>query len=424
MNGSDQPRRDGEADPPGLCPFKGFNLSCVHDNGFEQPHGPNITFLNEDQFVLPTFSTAAKIRVAITCVLFISSACFNVATLWTITHKYRKKSHIRILIMNLVAADLLITFVVMPLDAVWNVTIQWYAGDVACRILMFLKLVAMYSSAFVTVVISLDRHAAILNPLGIGDAKKKNKTMLSVAWALSLILSTPQLFVFHTVSRSYPVYFVQCATVGSFGVHWLETLYNMFTFCCLFLLPLLIMVFCYTRILLEISRKMKKTKASSKEVNLRRSYNNIPRARMRTFKMSLVIVLTFIVCWTPYYLLGIWYWFSPEMLTSRKVPPSLSHILFLFGLFNTCLDPIIYGLFTIHFRREIRRVCRCATQGKDADATSLGTGSFRISTAAVPLKRSDGTSGGSCKFDLEVTGVGFHSGKCNYCKHKVVESFM
>ncbi|XP_069807499.1 gonadotropin-releasing hormone II receptor-like [Dendropsophus ebraccatus] len=421
MNMSDEVVGDGSVTPPGLCAFRGLNLSCIRLNGFTRPDGPNITFLNEDHFVLPTFSMAAKVRVAITCVLFVSSACFNMATLWTITHKYRKKSHIRILIMNLVAADLLITFVVMPLDAVWNVTVQWYAGDVACRILMFLKLVAMYSSAFVTVVISLDRRAAIINPLGIGDAKKKNKTMLSMAWTLSLLLATPQLFVFHAVSRTYPVHFVQCATVNSFQEHWQETLYNMFTFCFLFLLPLLIMLFCYTQILIEISRKMKKSCGSSREIPLRRSYNNIPRARMRTFKMSLVIVLTFIVCWTPYYLLGIWYWFSPEMLTRRRVPPSLSHILFLFGLFNACLDPIIYGLFTIHFRREIRRVCRCTTQGTDNDSASLGTGSFRISTTAVPLKRA---AGGSCKFDLEVTGVGLHPGKCEHCKRKVAESFM
>ncbi|XP_066461982.1 gonadotropin-releasing hormone II receptor-like [Eleutherodactylus coqui] len=421
MNVSVEAVVDGTVDLPGLCAFRGFNLSCIHFNGLETPDGPNITFLNEEHFMLPTFSMAAKVRVAITCVLFVSSACFNVATLWTITHKYRKKSHIRILIMNLVAADLLITFVVMPLDAVWNVTIQWYAGDVACRILMFLKLVAMYSSAFVTVVISLDRRAAIINPLGIGDAKRKNKAMLSVAWTLSLLLATPQLLVFHTVSRTHPVHFVQCATLGSFQEHWQETLYNMFTFGCLFLLPLLIMLFCYTQILIEISRKMKKACASSREFHLRRSYNNIPRARMKTFKMSLVIVLTFIVCWTPYYLLGIWYWFSPEMLTQKTVPPSLSHILFLFGLFNACLDPIIYGLFTIHFRREMRRVCRCSTQGTDNDTASLGTGSFRISTAAVPLKRS---AGGSCKFDLEVTGIGLHPGKCEHCKGTVAESFM
>ncbi|XP_073493712.1 gonadotropin-releasing hormone II receptor-like [Phyllobates terribilis] len=420
MNVSDEAAEKGSSAPPSLCLFRGLNLSCIRASGFERPDGPNTTFLKEDHFVLPTFSMAAKVRVAITCVLFVSSACFNMATLWTIIHKYRKKSHIRILIMNLVAADLLITFVVMPLDAVWNITIQWYAGDVACRILMFLKLVAMYSSAFVTVVISLDRRAAILNPLGIGDAKKKNKTMLSAAWTLSLLLATPQVFVFHTVSRSYPVQFIQCATLGSFQEHWQETLYNMFTFCCLFLLPLMIMVFCYTQILIEISQKMKKACVSSREFHLRRSHNNIPRARMRTFKMSLVIVLTFIICWTPYYLLGIWYWFSPDMLTRRKVPPSLSHILFLFGLFNACLDPIIYGLFTIHFRREISRVCRCSSPGPD-DTTSLGTGSFRTSTAAVSLKR---PTGGSCKFDLEVTRVGLNPGKCEQCKRKVEESFM
>ncbi|MEE6491621.1 hypothetical protein FKM82_016301 [Ascaphus truei] len=312
----------------------------------------------------------------------------------------------------------------MPLDAVWNITVQWYAGDPACRILMFLKLVAMYSSAFVTVVISLDRQAAILNPLGIGDAKKKNKTLLSVAWALSILLATPQLFVFHTVSRTQPVYFIQCATVGSFQAHWQETMYNMFTFFCLFLLPLLIMVFCYSRILMEISRKMKKACVSSREIHLRRSSNNIPRTRMRTLKMSLVIVLTFIVCWTPYYLLGIWYWFSPEMLTREKVPPSLSHMLFLFGLFNTCLDPVIYGLFTIHFRQEIRRVCRCTTPAKDNDTASLGTGSFRVSTSAVPVKRAAGAPGGSGKFELEVTGMGLHSGKCDQCRRKMAESFM
>ncbi|XP_040268360.1 gonadotropin-releasing hormone II receptor-like [Bufo bufo] len=421
MNVSGESGDDGPLAPPGLCALKGLNLSCIYVNGLEKPNGHNTTLLNEDHFVLPTFSMAAKVRVAITCVLFVSSACFNVATLWTIAHKYRKKSHIRILIMNLVAADLLITFVVMPLDAVWNVTIQWYAGDMACRILMFFKLVAMYSSAFVTVVISLDRRAAIINPLGIGDAKKKNKTMLSVAWTLSLLLATPQLFVFHAVSRTRPVHFVQCVTLGSFQEHWQETLYNMFTFCCLFLIPLLIMLFCYTQILIEISQKMKRSSDSSREFHLRRSSNNIPRARMRTFKMSLVIVLTFIVCWTPYYLLGIWYWFSPEMLTRRRVPPSLSHILFLFGLFNACLDPIIYGLFTIHFRQEISRVCRCSTQGTDNDTLSLGTGSFRISTTTVPLKKS---AGGSCKFDLEVIGVGLHPGKCELCNRKVAESFL
>ncbi|XP_009070581.1 PREDICTED: vasopressin V2 receptor-like, partial [Acanthisitta chloris] len=78
--------------------------------------------------------------------------------------------------------------------------------------------------------------------------------------------------------------------------------------------------------------------------------NNTPRARLRMLRMSLVIVSSFILCWTPYYLLGLWHWFCPHTV-EKRVSPALTHILFIFGLFNACLDPITYGLFTIPLRR-------------------------------------------------------------------------
>lgn len=145
-----------------------------------------------DALQLPTFSTAAKARVVITFSLCAVSAVCNLVVLWAASNGGKRKSHVRILIMNLTVADLLVTFIVMPVDAVWNITVQWQAGDVACRLLMFMKLVAMYSCAFVTVVISLDRQSAILNPLGISEAKRKSKIMLTVAWTMSVILSLPQ----------------------------------------------------------------------------------------------------------------------------------------------------------------------------------------------------------------------------------------
>ncbi|MBN3311954.1 GNRR2 protein, partial [Atractosteus spatula] len=337
-------------------------------------------------FQLPTFSTAAKARVIITFVLCIVSAICNLAVLWTASTNTKRKSHVRILIINLTVADLLVTFIVMPLDAVWNITVQWLAGDVSCRLLMFLKLLAMYSCAFVTVVISLDRQSAILNPLAINKAKKKNKIMLSVAWAMSAFLSVPQMFIFHNVTITVPQNFTQCTTRGSFSKHWQETVYNMFTFVCLFLLPLAIMIFCYTRILMEISKRMTKGNISSKEVHLRRSKNNIPKARMKTLKMSIVIVSSFIVCWTPYYLLGLWYWFSPDVL-EETISHSLTHILFIFGLFNACLDPITYGLFTIHFRKGLKRYCRSATVLVESENNTTLTASFRCSLSSFRMKR-------------------------------------
>ncbi|XP_017559678.1 gonadotropin releasing hormone receptor 4 [Pygocentrus nattereri] len=335
---------------------------------------------------LPTFSAAAKARVIITFTLCAVSAACNLAVLWAASTSTRRKSHVRILIINLTVADLLVTFIVMPVDAAWNITVQWLAGDLACRLLMFLKLVAMYSCAFVTVVISLDRHSAILNPLAISEAKKKSKIMLSAAWAMSIVLSVPQMFIFHNVTITVPAKFTQCTTRGSFVKHWQETLYNMFTFVCLFLLPLVIMIFCYTRILVEISQRMTKGNISSKEVHLRRSNNNIPKARMRTLKMSIVIVTSFIVCWTPYYLLGLWYWFLPDDL-EETVSHSLTHILFIFGLFNAILDPITYGLFTIHFRKGLKRYCRGAAALAEPENNTVLTGSLKCSPSPLRMKR-------------------------------------
>nr|XP_005341377.3 gonadotropin-releasing hormone II receptor isoform X1 [Ictidomys tridecemlineatus] len=311
---------------------------------------------------LPTFSAAAKVRVGVTVVLFVSSAGGNLAVLWSVTRRQSSQcrpSPVRRLFAHLAAADLLVTFVVMPLDATWNITVQWLAGDIACRTLMFLKLMAMYAAAFLPVVIGLDRQAAVLNPLGPRSGAKK---LLGIAWGLSFLLALPQLFLFHTVRKAGPVPFTQCVTKGSFKAQWQETTYNLFTFCCLFLLPLTAMAICYSRIVLSVSspRTRKGSQAPADEFILRRSLDTRPRVRLRALRLALLVLLTFVLCWTPYYLLGLWYWFSPTMLT--EVPPSLSHILFLFGLLNAPLDPLLYGAFTLGCRRGHQTLSKDSSQ--------------------------------------------------------------
>ncbi|XP_051569422.1 LOW QUALITY PROTEIN: gonadotropin releasing hormone receptor 2 [Myxocyprinus asiaticus] len=343
----------------------------------------------EDLPRLPRFTTAAQMRVTLTLILCALSTCCNLAVLYSVNHNHRKhRSHIRLIITNLAVADLLVTFIVMPLDAVWNITVQWLAGDLACRTLMFLKLVAMYSCAFLTVVISLDRQSAILHPLSINKARRRNKVILSVAWTMSVVLSIPQVFLFHVVVIDFPEQFIQCTTFGSFSSRWQETLYNMLTFTFLFLLPLFFMISCYTRILFEISKKITEDKLLSNQIQLRRSKNNIPKARMRTLKMSVVIVLSFMVCWTPYYMLGLWYWFCPASL-EETVSHNLSHMLFIFGLLNACLDPIIYGLFTIPLcrgTRHRRHDNNMVTFEQENTINSLMT-SFRCSASSLTVKR-------------------------------------
>ncbi|XP_036411334.1 gonadotropin-releasing hormone II receptor-like [Megalops cyprinoides] len=336
----------------------------------------------------PTFTRAAQFRVAATLVLFLFAAVSNLAVLASVVRGRGRRlaGHLRPLITSLAAADLMMTFVVMPLDAVWNVTVQWYAGDAMCKLLCFLKLFAMHSSAFILVVISLDRHHAILHPLDSLDAGRRNKRMLLLAWSLSLLLASPQLFIFRAI-KAEGVDFTQCVTHGSFRQRWQETVYNMFHFVTLYVVPLLVMSCCYTRILVEINRQMHKSKGG--EACLRRSGTDmIPKARMKTLKMTIIIVVSFVVCWTPYYLLGIWYWFHPQML--RVTPEYVHHLLFVFGNLNTCCDPVIYGFYTPSFRADLA-ACWCR-RPQDSSPKSLDHLSTRRGAASGEAE-SDAPSG-------------------------------
>ncbi|XP_043533242.1 gonadotropin-releasing hormone II receptor-like [Chiloscyllium plagiosum] len=297
-----------------------------------------------EPWIVPAFTAAAKVRVIVTFCFFTVSMFSNTAVLLNVIKK-RRNSHIRNLILSLTVADLMVTVLVMPLDAVWNITVQWYAGNVACKALNFLKLFAMYASALVLVVISMDRHSAVLNPFSFIHASHRNKLMLSMAWITSMFLAAPQLFIFQ-VQNVNGMNFTQCVTYGSFTEPWHETFYNMFTFITLYVTPLTAMVICYSRILWEISKQVKGNREIARTQN-----DYILKARMKTLKMTIIIVVSFIICWTPYYLLGLWYWFNPNVL--KNVPEYVSHILFLIALLHTCSDPIIYGFYTPSFRKDI-----------------------------------------------------------------------
>ncbi|XP_041648793.1 gonadotropin-releasing hormone II receptor-like [Cheilinus undulatus] len=159
------------------------------------PLSPNTSqFPALSDWEAPSFTRAAQFRVGATFILFLFAACSNLAllvSLWCGRGR-RLASHLRPLMLSLASADLMMTFVVMPLDAVWNVTVQWYGGDVLCKLLCFLKLFAMHAAAFILVVISLDRQHAILHPLDALSAHHRNRRMLLMAWSLSVLLASPQ----------------------------------------------------------------------------------------------------------------------------------------------------------------------------------------------------------------------------------------
>ncbi|XP_029441122.1 gonadotropin-releasing hormone receptor [Rhinatrema bivittatum] len=312
----------------------------------------NSSFLQtQGHAALPTLTISGKIRATATFFFLLVSAILNTSFLLKLRRRMgqeqsKRSSRMKTLLKHLMLANLLETLVIMPLDGIWNLTVQWYAGELLCKVLSFLKLFSMYAPAFMVVVISLDRCLAITRPLMAKSNSRIGRNMLGLAWGLSVLLAGPQLFIFkmyYVADSSGKVStFSQCATHGSFPEEWQQTLYNLFTFLCLFIIPLLIMLVCNFKILLTMTQALHQDRHKPA---LKQSKNNIPQARLKTLKMTVAFATLFMVCWAPYYVLGIWYWFDPELVD--RVSEPANHFFFLFGLLNPCIDPLIYGYFSM-----------------------------------------------------------------------------
>ena len=61
------------------------------------------------------------------------------------------------------------------------------------------------------------------------------------------------------------------------------------------------------------------------------------------FRMSILHVTTFIVCWTPYAVIQLWH--IVDKCSVKSVSDIVQDILFLICYFNSCINPVVYGGF-------------------------------------------------------------------------------
>ena len=139
-----------------------------------------------------SFSSDNLVSIIAYSCLFVIAAVGNLTVFITLFRTRRRKSRVNCFIMHLSIADLIVTFIMLPLETAWHIVVAWRAGDFACRFLMFCRAFGFYLSSFILVAISLDRYFSIVHPLNIHDADKRGKLFLMFAWLLSASASLPQ----------------------------------------------------------------------------------------------------------------------------------------------------------------------------------------------------------------------------------------
>ena len=120
----------------------------------------------------PHLTDKVILKVIVLSLMGIISLVGNVATICNIQKNRISRRALRhscsavyTLILHLSIADILVTFFCIIGEALWSYTVQWLAGEAACKLVKIFQMFALYLSTNVLVLIGFDRWVAVKYPM-------------------------------------------------------------------------------------------------------------------------------------------------------------------------------------------------------------------------------------------------------------------
>ncbi|XP_029457308.1 oxytocin receptor [Rhinatrema bivittatum] len=308
----------------------------------------------------------AKIEVTVLSLILFLALTGNLCVLLAIHINRNKHSRMYFFMKHLSIADLMVAiFQVLP-QLIWDITFRFYGPDILCRVVKYLQVVGMFASTYMLLLMSLDRCLAICQPLR-SLHRRSDRAYVILTWLLSFFVSIPQVHIFYLKEVSDGVYDCWAEFIQPWGLKAYVTWITL----TVYIVPVLILSVCYGLISFKIwqniklktvcETNMKLTATSTRKTALSRvsSVKLISQAKIRTVKMTFIIVIAYVVCWTPFFFVQMW------SVWDKNAPKetSLFIIAMLLGSLNSCCNPWIYMLFTGHlFHDLLQRFLCCSTR--------------------------------------------------------------
>ncbi|NXD93730.1 GALR1 protein, partial [Chaetorhynchus papuensis] len=256
----------------------------------------------------------------------------------------KRRSTTNIFILNLSIADLAYLLFCIPFQSTVYVLPTWVLGAFICKFIHYFFTISMLVSIFTLSAMSVDRYVAIVHSRRSSALRVPRNAMLGVGliWALSFAMASPVAHhqrIFHRETSNQTF----CWEFWPNPRH--KKVYVICTFVFGYLLPLLLISFCYAKVLNHLHKKLrnmsKKSEASKK----------------KTAQTVLVVVVVFGISWLPHHVIHLWAEFGVFPLTQAS---------FLFRVTAHCLaysnssvNPIIYAFLSENFRKAYKQVFKC-----------------------------------------------------------------
>nr|XP_006988894.1 vasopressin V1b receptor [Peromyscus maniculatus bairdii] len=322
----------------------------------------------------------AKVEIGILATVLVLATGGNLAVLLALGFQGRKRSRMHLFVLHLALTDLGVAlFQVLP-QLLWDITYRFQGSDTLCRLVKYLQVLSMFASTYMLLAMTLDRYLAVCHPLrSLQQPSQSTYPLIAAPWLLAAILSLPQIFIFSLREVIQGSGVLDCW--AEFYFSWGPRAYITWTTVAIFVLPVVVLTACYSLICCEIYKNLKvKTQAGREEKSGWRTWDKssspapadatrglpsrvssistISRAKIRTVKMTFVIVLAYIACWAPFFSVQMWSVWDENAPNEDSTNVAFT-ISMLLGNLSSCCNPWIYMAFNSHLlpRSLSRRVC-------------------------------------------------------------------
>ena len=321
-------------------------LQTTFNDSETQQMGSDNNWVNRGIEDIRMPNTYIKIAyVSIAAVGFLGNLIVIIVILKSLT---MRKTFTNMLILNQSCVDFITSLLVILTTTTRTpmANLSGITGDVFCKLwLSDLPLwTLLSSSSYALIVLTIERYVAIVHPIFHHNSFSRIKVLLLAGstWLAGLMV------MLCVIVPTSGVIDGRCYVVALFASATWQKVYGVFIFFVLYLIPIIVFITCYSRIVKHLRiRVIPQEQSSGNEAT-----NWKARTRRKVIKMLVIVVVCYVLCnsWSHCTFLAFNFGYPVDFNSG------FYNFTVIATFANCCINPIIYALQYETFQKECRKV--------------------------------------------------------------------